>query len=262
MKKHMRILRCMFKLNIVSSLEYRAAFFTQFFGMAISNSAFIFFWWLTFSQVGGTVAGYSFEDVAFIWAVTSSGFGLAHILFDNASNITRLIISGELDTFLLQPSNVLINLLCCRTSLSAFGDFAYGFILMAIFYLTNLKAWIWFLCGSLLCCVVFTSVSIFANTLTFYLSDASLIGQFFTEFLVSFSTYPEKIYGPFIRAFMYSVLPAGIAVHIPLKLFHSFDVEKLLLSIVWIIVYCIFTIVFFYKGLKRYESGNLISTRL
>jgi ABC-2 type transport system permease protein len=252
----------MVKMNLLSVLEYRAAFFTQFFGMIISNSAFLFFWWITFFQIDGRIAGYDFQDIVFIWAVTSTGFGIAHILCDNTVNITKLIITGELDMYLLQPGNILVNVLCCKTSLSAFGDFLYGIILMCLFYLINLKAWFWFLCGSILCALVFTSVLLFANTLTFYIGDASLIAQFFTEFLVSFSTYPEKIYGPFVRVLMYSALPAGIAVHIPLKMFHLMNIKVFILAFLWVVLYCIFTAVFFYKGLKRYESGNMISTRI
>ena len=90
MKKHMKIIACYFRLNLASALEYRASFLTQAFGMALSNSTFIFFWWIAFQQIGGSIAGYSFEDELFIWAVTSSAFGLGSVLFANVSNITRL----------------------------------------------------------------------------------------------------------------------------------------------------------------------------
>jgi len=130
MKKHLKIFACYFRLNLASALEYRASFLTQAFGMALSNSSFIFFWWIAFGQIGGTIAGYTFENVLFIWAVTSTGFGLSHILFANAANLTRLVVTGELDAYLLQPCNVLVNVLCARTNLSAYGDVIYGFIII------------------------------------------------------------------------------------------------------------------------------------
>jgi ABC-2 type transport system permease protein len=64
---------------------------------------------VAFSQVGGRIGGYDFKDVMFIWAVTSSAFGVSHVLFANANQLTRLIVTGELDTFLLQPCNLLVN---------------------------------------------------------------------------------------------------------------------------------------------------------
>lgn len=260
--KHLKIFSCYFRLNLASSLEYRASFFTQVIGMVISNSSFILFWWITFSQIGGTIAGYQFKDVLFIWAVTSTGFGLGHILFANASNLTNLIVSGELDTFLLQPCNILLNLLCSRTSLSAYGDFIYGLIIMCLFYTNNLWAWLWFLCGALICGVLLTAVTLIAHTLSFYWGDASMVGQFATEFIINFSIYPEKIYGPFVRVLMYSIIPAGIAVHIPLRMFHSFALPQLLMALVGVALYCFLAGLFFYRGLRRYESGNVIVARL
>ena len=262
MKKHLKIFWSYFRLNFASALEYRASFFSQAFGMALSNSSFIFFWWIAFGQIGGEIAGYSFEDVLFIWAVTSSGYGISTLLFANASELTRLIITGELDTFLLQPCNVLLSVLCSRTSLSAYGDLIYGFILMIIFYGSKGIAWLWFFVGIVLFGLLMTAVVLTAHSLSFFWGDASVIGTLATEFLINVSIYPEKIYAPFIRALMYSVIPVGIAVHTPLRLFGEFSLYSTLAAFAVAVLYCVLAGVFFYRGLRRYESGNAIITRL
>lgn len=262
MRKHLKIFACYFRLNLASALEYRASFFTQAFGMALSNSSFIFFWWIAFQQIGGAIAGYSFEDILFIWALTSSGFGLSHVLFANAADLTKLIVTGELDAFLLQPCNVLMNVLCAKTSLSAYGDFIYGFVIMLIFYMGNGTAWLWFLCGVLISAALITAINLAANTLSFYWGEASVVGDMAVEFMVNFSIYPEKIYAPAIRALMYSVLPAGIAVHIPLRLFQHFSPGTAVAAFGGAVLYCVAAGLFFMRGLRRYESGNVIVTRL
>ena len=262
MKKHIKIFKCYFQLNFASALEYRASFFSQAFGMALSNSSFIFFWWIAFEQIGGKIAGYSFEDVLFIWAVTSTGFGLSMILFANASRITQLIVTGELDTFLLQPCNILLNVLCARTNLSAYGDLLYGFVIMFIFYAGNGAAWLWFFIGVIFCGLLLTAVMLTAHTLSFFWGDASVIGSMVTEFAISFSIYPEKIYAPVIRAVMYSVIPMGIAVHMPLRLYGTFSSEIALVAFGGAVLYCALACRFFYWGLRRYESGNAIVTKL
>jgi len=261
MKKHFRIFTCYFRLNLASALEYRASFFTQAFGMALSNSTFIFFWWIAFDQVGGRIAGYAFEDVLFIWAVTSSAFGLSNILFANTSRLTSLIVTGELDTFLLQPCNILLNILCARTSLSAYGDLIYGFVLMSIFHTTDQTAWLWFLAGVLLGGLIFTAIGLTFHTLSFYWGDATVIEQMATEFAINFSIYPDKIYAPAIRALMYSLLPMGFAVHMPLRLKEAYSLWLMLAAICGTALYCVLAGVFFYQGLRRYESGNIINTR-
>ncbi|MCL1963643.1 MAG: ABC-2 family transporter protein [Firmicutes bacterium] len=262
MRKHLRIFACYFRLNLASALEYRASFFMQAFGMALSNSSFIFFWWVAFRQIGGAIAGYSFEDVLFIWAVGSSAFGLANIFFANASGLTRLMVTGELDTFLLQPCNILLNVLCARTTLSAYGDLVYGFVIMGLFYAGNQAAWLWFLCGMAAGGLLFTAVTLAAHTLSFYWGDASVVGQMATEFAINFSIYPDKIYGPAVRALMYSLLPMGIAVHVPLRLFLRPSPWLALAALGGVVAYCAGTGWFFYRGLRRYESGNAIVTRL
>jgi ABC-2 type transport system permease protein len=262
MKKHLKIAACYFRLNLASALEYRASFLSQAFGMALSNSAFIFFWWIAFQQIGGRIAGYSFQDVLFIWATTSSAYGLAYILFSNASNLTRLIVTGELDAFLLQPCSVLVNVLCARTTLSAYGDLLYGIILMALAFHANVLAWLWFFIGILTGCLLFTAVSLTAHTLSFYLGDATMIGQLVTEFTINFSIYPAKIYGPAIRALMYSLLPIGLAVHVPLQLLKSFSPLLALAAFGGVLLYCVLSGLFFLRGLRRYESGNVMMTRM
>ena len=133
MKRHLVIFGRYFRVNLIAALEYRASFVSQAFGMALSNGAFVFFWWIAFAQIGGTIGGYGFRDVMFVWAVASSAIGLSFVFFANVNQLTRLIVTGELDTFLLQPCNLLVNFACARTSLSSWGDLAYGFVLMALF---------------------------------------------------------------------------------------------------------------------------------
>jgi ABC-2 type transport system permease protein len=258
MKKHLKIFACYFRLNLASALEYRASFLTQAFGMALSNSSFIFFWWIAFNQIGGRIAGYSFEDVLFIWAVASSAFGLSRVLFANVSSLTNLIVTGELDAFLVQPCNILMNFLCARTNLSAYGDLVYGFVIMGIFYAGNLPAWLWFFFGVTVGALLTTAITLTAHTLSFYLGDASAIGQMSTEFAINFSIYPEKIYAPVVRAVMYSVIPVGISVHMPLRLLGEFSPLITLAGLGGAVLYCIASGWFFYRGLKKYESGNVI----
>jgi len=258
----LRLIGLYFKVNLASAMEYRSSFLLQAFGMVLSNGTFVFFWWIAFQQIGGRIGGYDFRDVMFIWAVTSSAFGASNILFANMNAITRLIITGELDTFLLQPQNVLINLLCAKTTLSAWGDLAYGFILMALTHGTDWMAWGMFLIGIVIGGMLMTAISVSAHTFTFYFGDASLIGGMALEFVINFCIYPEGIYRGFVRAMMMTVIPASFIVHVPLKLARNFDIRWMALLFAVSALYCFLSYRFFYHGLKRYESGNLIITRM
>ena len=165
MKRHLVIFGRYFRVNLIAALEYRASFVSQAFGMALSNGAFVFFWWIAFAQIGGTIGGYGFRDVMFVWAVASSAIGLSFVFFANVNQLTRLIVTGELDTFLLQPCNLLVNFACARTSLSSWGDLAYGFVLMALTQGADGRAWGFFLLGVLIGAVLMAAIGLTAHTL-------------------------------------------------------------------------------------------------
>lgn len=261
-KNVLKLIGLYFKVNLASALEYRSGFLIQAFGMALSNGTFVFFWWVAFTQTGGRIGGYDFNDVMFIWALTSTAFGASHILFANMNRITRLIVSGELDTYLLQPKDVLISLLCSKTSLSAWGDFSYGFVLIALTQGRSPMVWLMFLTGVITGGLLMTAICVTAHTFTFYFGDASLMGNMAQEFIINFCNYPEGIYKGFVRVLLLSIIPASFIVHIPLKLARSFNATLLLALLAFSFMYCLLAYKFFYRGLKRYESGNLIITRL
>lgn len=262
MKRHLKITFLYFKVNLASAMEYRSSFLIQAFGMALSNAAFVFFWWVAFSQVGGRIGGYDFNDVMFIWALCSSAFGLSHVLFANANQLTRLIVTGELDTFLLQPCNLLLNMCCARTSLSAYGDLLYGVVLLVITQGANGSAWLFFALGVPVGALLITAIGLTAHTLTFYFGDASFAGNMSVEFVVNFCIYPMGIYHRVVQLLMYTLIPAAFIVHVPLLLMKSFSLGWMLIWLLASAAYCTFAGWFFYRGLKKYESGNLIIIRL
>ncbi len=260
MLRNLRLVWLYFKVNLAGALAYRSAFVMQAAGMALSNAAFIFFWWIAFAQIGGRIGGYDFSDVMFIWAMASTSFGLASVFLGNFNGVSGTIVSGELDVYLLQPKPVIIGLLCNRTSLSAWGDVAYGFILMALTRQSG-AAWLVFLPGVVAGALVTAAIGLCGHTLTFFFGEASLIGRAAVEFSINFCIYPQGIYRGLVRLLMYTLIPAAFVVHVPLSLARSFTWTHLIGLACGICVYLLLVYRFFLYGLRRYESGNLILTR-
>jgi ABC-2 type transport system permease protein len=259
--KHLRLIGLYFKYNLQSAMEYRASFISQAFGMFLNNAFFIFFWWVLFQKVS-TIGGYGFSEVMLIWALAGSTFGFAHIFFGNAGQLPAIIMNGELDTFLLQPKDVYISVQCSRMTVSAWGDLFYGFVLFfGIYGLDPLRLLLFILftaAGGLLMGAVLAS----AGTLTFFIGNSSTISRLVLEFLLNFSLYPDSIYRRGIRYVMYTLLPAGFMIFMPIKLMSVFSWYGLLELLAFDSVYVVLAYLFFRKGLSRYESGNLISTRM
>jgi ABC-2 type transport system permease protein len=133
---------------------------------------------------------------------------------------------------------------------------------MGVVYRGDAGAWGWFLAGSLASCMTLAASTVAAHTLTFLWGDASAIGNLVMEFFINFSIYPNKIQAAPVRAIMYSVIPVGLAVHTPLALLRSFSWPAAVAAFGGVALYCAAAFRFFYVGLKRYESGNMIATRL
>lgn len=259
--KHLRLIGLYFKYNLQAAMEYRVSFISQAFGMALNNAFFIFFWWIIFNKVT-SIGSYGFKDVMVIWALAASTYGFLHIVFGNVRQLTRIIINGELDSYLLQPKNVYVNVHCSKMVVSAWGDFVYGYILIiTVFGFDPLKLLLFTLftaAGGLLAGAVMAS----ADTLTFYIGNASAVTRLVTEFLLNFSLYPDSIFKREVKWLMYSLLPAGFIVFMPFRLLTAFSWYGLLGLLAIDAVYIILGYLFFKKGLKRYESGNLITTKL
>jgi ABC-2 type transport system permease protein len=260
-KKSLKLMLYYFKFNISSVMEYRVSFLIQCFGMVLNNASFIFFWWILFTNISN-IGGYGFKDVMMLWALSSSGFGICFVMFGNVNQITRMILNGELDTYLLQPKDPLINILCSKTIVSAWGDTLYGIVLFFLIRGFDLKGFLLFMIFAVTAGLMFAAVLVTAHALSFYAGNVEGLAQLVTEFLISFSIYPEGIFKGGLKYILYSAIPAAFMVYIPARVINEFNIVLLLqvlgVSIIWIII----AYTLFYRGLKKYESGNLIINKL
>lgn len=262
-KKNLILLYAYFRLNLSAVMEYRTSFLLQTFGMILNNASFAFFWWVLFDQVG-SIAGYGFFDIMTLWAISSSAFGIAFILFGNLKNLTEIIVKGELDIYLLQPKDVVLNVLASKTVVAAWGDLIYGITLYIIICITRGSFasiglyFIFCITGA----AIFTGTLLTVNTLSFYFGNASGVRGLVFEFLITFTLYPMGIYKGFVRLIIFTLIPAGFISVLPMEILVSFNLWQMIAVIGAAILWIIISISFFNRGLKRYESGNLIISRM
>jgi ABC-2 type transport system permease protein len=197
-----------------------------------------------------------------LWAICSSSFGLCFVVFGNVNQITRMILNGELDTYLLQPKDPLVNILCSKTIVSALGDTLYGIVLFFLIKGFDIMGFLLFILFCITGALIFASVLITFHALSFYTGNTEGLAQLVTEFLISFSIYPEGIFNNGLKYLLYTIIPAVFMVYIPAKVISHFSIFMLLgilgIALLWIVI----AYIMFYGGLKRYESGNLIINKL
>jgi len=250
------------KFNLRAGMEYRASFLVQVVGMVLNNSAFIVFWLILFERIGGAINGYEFVDVMFLWALAAAGYGLASVSMGNASQLSRLIYTGELDVYLLQPKPLIPNIVASRMSVTAWGDLVYGFLLFAITQPIRFSTVALFVVFTLLAAVLYTSIRIAYHSLTFFLGNAEDFASTASEIVLSLTIYPGSIFkGPIVWV-LHSLVPAALLAYIPVRLIRRFEPFEFGLLVLADIAVAAVAVLLFHFGVRRYESGNRMGTRL
>jgi ABC-type uncharacterized transport system permease subunit len=81
------------RFNLSAGMEYRASFVMQVFGMALNNASFLVFWMILYDRLGD-IRGYGFQDVMFLWALSSAGYGIAAVFMGNSYFLSRAIYNS------------------------------------------------------------------------------------------------------------------------------------------------------------------------
>jgi ABC-2 type transport system permease protein len=260
-KSHLNLLRKYFVFNLKCSLQYRTGFIIQVLGMMINNSAFLFFWWVIYRNVN-TIKGYTFSDTIILWALASSTYGIGYIFFGNSRELSNMIVNGGLDSYLLQPKDVVINSCASRMEVSAWGDLLYGFVLLAVSGTLTPGRLTLFTLFVVVGGLTFFSTNLIVNSLSLYFGNIESTKRIIEMFFITFSTYPEGIFGKYLRVIFYTLLPVAFMVYLPVGILANFHLGKLLIVLSASVIYLTIAYKVFYTGLKRYESGNVIENKI
>jgi ABC-2 type transport system permease protein len=250
-----------FKFNLASAMEYRWSFVSQVVFMVLNDFLLLFFWWVIFGKVQ-TIAGWTFADVIAMHAVLSMSYGLSVSVFGNVNRLARIIAEGQLDYYLLLPRNPLVHALVSRSDISGLGDAAFGLAAFCLFTPVTPGRLALYVMVSLAACTVYTCFAVITGSIAFFIGNAQTISTQLLGALITFGGYPDSIFKGLVRAVLYSVIPVGFVIYVPVSLLRSFSIAHFagLLAFTAAIAWSASWL--FAAGLRRYESGNLVSARI
>ena len=260
-RSHIRFFWTYVAANFAVALEYRVAFFMQILGMIINDSTWVLFWWIYFTRFQVLGGGWGVEDVLMLWAIVAAAFGLATGFFGNVLGLAEIISLGKLDYYLSLPKNVLLHVLVSRMDVAAWGDLLFGTGLFLLFLRPGPDRLAIFLLMAVCSAIIFLSLNIMWQSLAFWLGNAEGLASQMWQALITFSTYPEPLFKGFVKALLFTVLPATFLSHIPVSLIRSPDPMLILGEVAFALALLALSIFVFYRGLRRYESGNLMVAR-
>ena len=245
--------------NVQAALEYRTSLLSQAFGMFLTNVMWVTFWSAYFGRFH--LPGWSPFDVVTLWAIIAASYGLANTWCGNSVRLAGMIVRGEMDFYLALPKPVLPHALISRMHLVAPGDLVFGYLAYGLIVRPDLTHWALFAVCTVTGAVILVSFCVLAASTAFWLGSAEgIFGQLYSA-LINFSTYPTPIFEGAAKLMIYTVIPAGFIVGVPVELLRA-PSGVLLLELVGVAVLFAATSVFtFSAGLRRYTSGNLVVLR-
>lgn len=249
------------RTSIKASISKRGAFLIESGLMAANNLTFLSIWWIFFRRFDD-IAGWRLNDMVALTVVGTLSYGLMQICFGGLKNLSRIILSGDLDPFMTQPKNLLLHIAGSKSLSKGWGQLITGITLLIIGDLyspTNLAL---IAISMISGCLIFTSISIIAHSLPFWMGPVEGLSKKYCEALYLFALYPTNIYSGLIQVIMFTLIPAGIIGYVPVELIRQFSYSLLTCLLISPFIFLYIAFLVFYSGLKRYESGNKFGTRL
>lgn len=261
-KNLFRFLRMNIKCNLLAAMEYKKSFLIQSIFMFINNAFFLVFWFVMFDANEGNINGIEMNDILYLWSLPTMAYGIAYFVFGGVYNLGKYLIEGTLDTFLVQPKNIILNVATSQSSFSAFGDLIYGMVIGIFAVQGDILEYILLLVISIIASVFYICTETIIRLLAVWIGNTDNIDHVYTNsLLINFSTYPEAIYGSFTKFLIYTVIPSAYIAFIPIKFVTTLNFKYLAILIAVAGFYIGLTALICQKALKKYESGNGIGLK-
>ena len=106
------------------------------------------------------------------------------------------------------------------------------------------------------------SYYILTGSLAFFFGDSTMTSRNLVMSLLTLGSYPFGIYNNFTKLILMTIVPAGLLSGIPVMVLKEFSLFWTLVVLFGSILFFILALIVFKIGLRRYESGNMITIRM
>lgn len=249
------------KANFASAMEYKISFLTQVVFMILNNSAFILFWVFLFQNFTD-LSGYGQNDMILLFGLAATSFGLMAVFIGNWRRLIEIIINGELDYYLALPKDELVHALISRTSFSGVGDILFGIAIFFIFgHVTLLNTGLYML-FSLTGMIIWLSLMIIVQSISFFFGNSNGFSKIMESLTMSLTSYPGHVYSAAFKTIFLFVVPVLFITFVPLTILTTFSWLWLVGTLLVAAITLTLAVIIFKRGVKKYESGNLMTAKI
>jgi ABC-2 type transport system permease protein len=252
----------MFTINLLAQMSYATSFILQVGGMIISDILLATLWFIFFSRfpILGT---WTINDQLLMFSVVWCAHGLLQLFLNGVWFISRYIVEGRFDYYLVLPRNVLWHVAVEQSDVSELGTIIVAlWLFIKSGYATSFATISLYGLCVLLCLALFFGFFVLTQSLAFYLGNFERAARLFGWMLFDSIYYPQNIFHGFLAILLKTVFPAYIFGALPVAIIAQGQLSQLWILLLISTTFCITAVIVFYKGLKKYESGGLMGTRV
>lgn len=241
--------------DIKSKMSYRADFIISTFGMLAMNVAGVLGFWLVF-QMFPSIAGWSYEEMLFLYGFSLVAATPAQCLFDNNWNLRFQVYSGDFIKYCFRPINLFFYYMSEVFDVKGIGQFVFG--VAAMVYAWWKLALPFHVYSIFILLVAVLSASLFVIAILNLAAAACfwLVNSFFvlslSNQLRDFAKYPVSIFGPALRIVFTFVIPIGFMAYYPSLIFIRPEEVS---AIIWLTP--VLGSLFFYLSYKVWMKGAM-----
>lgn len=261
LRAYLVVLASYMRVNWRSALEYRTNFVFEG-ALSIVEVAMYLFYWHLFFEISAGIPGVTYSQMAALVAFNHIIYAGADTLMGNhVWEAVESIVKGQLDVYLVQPKSALFQLFFSgaqpmRSLQIVVGTAVYFYVVPP-----SVESIALFVFGFIVGTSIFTSWVIAMHSLTFWLGNAVVVYRLLSVIL-HFAKKPANIFSFAVRLVLYTIIPAAYIGTVQAEqAFNPTPAWLLGLTAIALGAPLVAAAVF-RRGLRRYESGNLIGVRL
>ncbi len=260
LKNQIKVSLLSIKYALMREMLNKTTFLTNIIFMVLNNATFIIEWLVLYS-LKDNVGGYSFLEVLLLWGIASGTYGVAHFFFKKSFDLSDTINNGKLDSFIVEPKNILLTYTTSDVETSALGDILYGYIIL-LFYGFTITRFLLYTLFIILGGIIIASIAVILGSLSFWFHKSDIIADTGNSLMTNVATYPDGIFKGLAKILLFTLIPVGIVNYIPVKIMRNFNIKLLGIVIIIDIFIVLLAFFIFYRGLKKYSSSNLMSAKI
>ncbi len=249
------------KNNLLTEMEYRFSFFSKAIGMMLNDVGLILVWVIFFNHFK-SLNGWQLSDTIMLFGISMVNLAIVQLIAGGTEELTRTINRGELDYYMTLPKSILWQATTSKLMVSAIGDIAFGIFIFLFFGHPNLERILVFSLVALISAGIIYNFLVCIQSIGFFVGNFEEGADRFFHAMLGLTLYPENSFYGLLKTLTFTILPAFFVVWLPLSLVKEFQwylLGGLILFWLGTLFLAIWT---FNRGLKRYESGNLINLKM